>query len=152
MRIPLLPRLCEGLIFVLFHSTIPLAAEIGPGTRCGHRGVGIVIHPDARIGSRCLIRVQVVIGTARRVEGPRIAPEIGDGVVIGVGAKILGAVRVGNGANIGANAVVLEDVPAGALAVGVPARIVTRRGTAAEPANGERRAAGQHDWAHPAPE
>lgn len=124
--VPLLPRVCEALIFLLFKSTIPVSAEIGEGTRCGHRGVGIVIHPSASVGCRCLIRVQVVIGAAKRSDGPGRAPRIGDEVEIGVGAKILGDIEVGDRAVIGANAVVLCDVPSDTLAVGVPARIVQR--------------------------
>jgi serine O-acetyltransferase len=126
--VPVLPRLCEALIFLLFKSTVPVSAAIGEGSRCGHRGVGVVIHPHARIGKRCVIRVQVVIGAARGEDGPEDAPVIGDDVSIGVGAKILGRIHVGDGASIGANAVVIEDVPAGAVAVGVPARVLPAPG------------------------
>lgn len=120
--LPLIPRLFEALTFLLFNCSIPAAAEIGEGTRCGHRGIAVVIDPRARIGRRCLIRPQVVIGT---LGGDRPgAPTIGDGVEIGVGAKLLGPIFVGDRARIGANAVVLDDVPAGAIAVGVPARVI----------------------------
>jgi serine O-acetyltransferase len=123
LRVPLIPRLCEIAIFLLFNSSIPLDAEIGEGSRCGHRGIAVVIHPRARLGRRCLIRAHVVIGGA----GPHKpgAPTIGDDVEIGAGAKIIGPVTVGSGAIIGANAVVTTDVPPGARAVGVPARILS---------------------------
>ena len=123
-RVPILPRVCEGLIFLLFNSTIPLAAEIGRGSRCAHRGVAVILHPRARVGERCVIRAQVVIGGARPGDGPDDVPTIGNDVAIGVGAKLLGPIRIGDGAVIGANAVVLNDVPPGALAAGVPARVI----------------------------
>jgi serine O-acetyltransferase len=122
-RVPLLPRICEALVYLLFNCSIPVSAEIGPGCRCGHRGMSVVIHPEARIGKGCLIRPQVVIGGGRGGQDS-VAPIIGDGVELGVGAKVLGGVRVGDGAVIGANAVVLDDVPAYAVAAGVPARVV----------------------------
>lgn len=80
---------------------------------------GIVIHPDARIGPNCLIFQQVTIGTTESGG----TPWIGAHVDIGAGAKLLGGIRVGEHARIGANAVVVCDVPSGAVAVGVPARI-----------------------------
>lgn len=104
-------------------AEIPLGAKIGGGLRIPHPS-GIVIHPDAVIGSNCLIFQQVTIGT----RGPDDrAPVIGADVEIGAGAKILGGVRIGDHAKIGAGAVVIRDVPQGATAVGVPARIVNRR-------------------------
>jgi serine O-acetyltransferase len=123
-RVPLLPRVCEALIYAIFNCSIPLDAKIGAGTRCGHRGIAVVIHPGVEIGERCLIRAQVVIGGSGRDDGSAGAPIIGDDVEIGVGAKLIGPIHVGNGAVIGANAVVLSDVPSEAVAVGVPARIV----------------------------
>lgn len=100
-------------------AEIDLRARIGGGLLIPHPN-GIVIHPDAVIGPNCLIFQQVTIGVAR---GPGL-PTIGGHVDIGAGARILGPVRIGDHAVIGANAVVLRDVPAGAVAVGVPARIV----------------------------
>ncbi|MEL6577883.1 MAG: hypothetical protein AAFQ81_18530, partial [Pseudomonadota bacterium] len=75
------------------------------------------------IGPNALIRPFVTIGL---MEGNLQGPTIGAGVVIGTGAKLLGPITVGDGARIGANAVVIEDVPAGATVVGVPARPVVR--------------------------
>ena len=80
---------------------------------------GIVIHSAAKIGPNCLIFQQVTIGSAHGG-----VPALGGHVDIGAGAKIIGAVRIGDHAKIGANAVVLIDVPAGATAVGTPARII----------------------------
>lgn len=101
------------------------SSEIGPGVRLGKRlalphALGIVIHEDAVVGDDCMIMQQVTIG-ATNDQG---VPQIGHNVYIGSGAKILGPVIIGDGARIGANAVVLTDVPDGATAVGVPAKIV----------------------------
>lgn len=81
---------------------------------------GIVIHPAARLGPNCLVFQQVTIGTRANATG---APVIGGHVDIGAGAKILGPVQIGDHSVIGANAVVTRDVPAHAIAVGIPARI-----------------------------
>ena len=105
---------------VVTGADIPLAARIGGGVILPHPN-GIVIHPDAVIGPNCLIFQQVTIGLVRA--SPE-APKIGAGVDIGAGARILGPVVVGDGAQIGANAVVVCDVPPGATAVGVPARVL----------------------------
>lgn len=101
-------------------AEIPLNATIGGGLLLPHPN-GIVIHPDAVIGSNCLLMQQVTIGMGGRRRG---APVLGGHVDIGAGAKILGGVRLGDHCRIGANAVVLEDVPARATAVGVPARVI----------------------------
>ena len=101
-------------------ADIPINTRIGYGLLIPHPN-GIVIHPEATIGSNCLIFQQVTIG----VGGPRPGvPTIGKHVDIGAGAKLLGGIIVGDDAKIGANAVVLDDIPAGSTAVGVPTRIV----------------------------
>ncbi|HEX4792716.1 MAG TPA: hypothetical protein VH370_02935 [Humisphaera sp.] len=102
---------------------IPQTARIGRRVVFEHQG-GIVIHPDAVIGDECIIRQGVTLGVRRA--NVQEAPILAIGVDVGAGAKILGPVRVGNRATIGANAVVLCDVPDGATAVGVPARIIPR--------------------------
>jgi serine O-acetyltransferase len=99
-------------------ADIPLNCRIGGGLLMPHPN-GIVIHPNAVIGPNCLIFQQVTIGT---VGGD--APTIGGRVDLGAGAKVLGAIRVGDQVQVGANAVVLNDLPGGCVAVGVPARIV----------------------------
>lgn len=102
--------------------SIAEGARIGRRLRIEHFG-GIIIHGAAVIGDDCLLRQGVTIGNASDAD-PAAAPVIGDRVTIGAGAKILGRITVGAGAVIGANAVVIRDVPEGAVAVGVPARIV----------------------------
>ncbi len=102
-------------------ADIPLNSHLGGGLILTHPN-GIVIHPEARIGVNCLIFQQVTIGVGP-VPG---VPDIGGNVDIGAGAKILGGIHVGDHARIGANSVVIQDVPAGATAVGLPARIIRR--------------------------
>lgn len=115
---------CYWLMFrileTLLATSIPKSAVIGAGLRVWHFG-GIFIHPEARIGINCTLRQGVTIGN-RSVSGP--VPVIGDNVDIGAYAQILGGIRIGNGCRIGAMTVVLTDVPDGATAVGVPARII----------------------------
>ena len=113
---------------VVAAADIPLNAQIAGGLNMPHPN-GIVIHPNAKIGPNCLLMQQVTLGVLTGKEG---APELGYHVDVGAGAKILGPVKIGDGAKIGANAVVLSDVPAGAVAVGVPARILPRSSEAAD--------------------
>ncbi len=96
-------------------------AEIGPGCYIGHFG-GIVVSGDVSLGPGCTFSQGVTIGVAGWGED-RGCPAVGANVYIGPGAKVFGRIEIGDGARIGANAVVNRDVPAGALAVGVPARI-----------------------------
>lgn len=102
--------------------SIPKSAVIGPGLRIYHFG-NIFIHAQATLGSGCTLRQGVTVGN--RVEGGPV-PVIEDNVDFGAYAQVLGHIRVGQGARIGAMSVVLTDVPAHATAVGVPARILCR--------------------------
>ena len=110
------------LVETLTGISLPKAATVGPGLRIHHFG-GIVVHPDAVIGADCTMRHGVTIG--ERVEGGP-APLVEDGVDIGAYAQILGGIRIGRGARIGAMSVVLADVPPGAAAVGNPAVVLDR--------------------------
>lgn len=105
--------------------TIGVSAKIGRRLIIEHSGA-IVVHGNAEIGDDCIIRQGVTIGN-RYLHDPFGAPVIGNRVNIGAGAKILGRVRIGDDAEIGANAVVIKDIPAGAVAVGVPARILEEK-------------------------
>jgi serine O-acetyltransferase len=120
MRIPLLPRLADYLVFLLFNSVIPHTTRIGKGTRCGYRGMSVVIHEDAVIGRDVMIGAHVVIGG----RSGQPAPIIEDGVYIGANACVLGGVHIGRDAVIGAGAVVLRDVPPGVRVVGNPGRVL----------------------------
>jgi len=119
---------------LVFNIEIPAECHIGPGLNLLHKGVGVIIHPHAIIGENVAIYHQVTIGSlglahqmredrppSNTVDGVAL---IGDRVLIGAGAKIIGPVSIGNNARIGANAVVVTDIPQNATAVGVPARII----------------------------
>ncbi|MCU0987829.1 MAG: serine O-acetyltransferase [Acetobacteraceae bacterium] len=110
--------------------------EIHPGARIGRRividhGDGVVIGETAELGDDVLIYHQVTLGGTSLVGGKR-HPTVGNGVILGAGAKVLGPIMVGEGARVGANAVVVSDVPAGATVVGIPARPVDRRPAGAD--------------------
>lgn len=102
--------------------------EIHPGAMIGRRffidhGMGVVIGETAQIGNDCTLYHGVTLGGTSWNKGKR-HPTLGNGVVVGAGAKILGPVTIGDGAKVGSNAVVVKHVPPGATAVGIPARIL----------------------------
>ncbi len=101
-------------------ADIPLNCKLGGGLLLPHPN-GVVIHPDAEIGPNCLLFQQVTIGS-----GTGGVPVVGGHVDVGAGAKLLGAITIGDHAKIGANAVVTRDVPARSTAVGIPAAIVAK--------------------------
>ncbi|WP_263563996.1 serine O-acetyltransferase [Paucibacter sp. DJ1R-11] len=106
----------------MFSIALPPTVAVGKNVLFGYSGLGIVVHARVFIGSNVKISQNVTLGGR---SGYLEVPIIEDDVDIGAGACVLGPVRIGRGAKIGANAVVLKDVPAGAVAVGVPARILT---------------------------
>lgn len=116
--------LLNKIVEVVTGISIPSSAKIGSGLYIGHFG-GIFVHGRATLGSHCSIGTGVTIGT--RGLGNQGVPVIGDNVFVGVGAKIIGGITVGNNVRIGANSVVLSDVPDDATVVGIPARIVKQR-------------------------
>lgn len=113
----LLSKLSE----IVFGILIGVKAQIGRRLIIEHFG-SIVIHGSCVIGDDCIIRQGVTLGN-RQLDKPLDAPKIGSRVNIGAGAKILGNVVIGDDVDIGANAVVIQDVPAWHIAVGVPAKI-----------------------------
>jgi serine O-acetyltransferase len=127
-RVPVLPRVLKRLLLHLYGSVLDPALELPASTQLGYGGIGIVIHPAARIGERVLISHGVTIGG--RAGHPGL-PVIEDDVRIGAGAVILGPVRVGRGARVGANAVVLHDVRPYGIVGGIPARELRARNAAA---------------------
>lgn len=110
---------------IFFGVYIGVAAKIGRRIQIEHFG-NIIIHGASIIGDDCIIRQGVTIGN-RNLDSPLDAPVIGSNVNIGAGAKILGKVQIGNNVDIGANAVVITDVSADHLAVGVPAVIKQKK-------------------------
>lgn len=108
---------------VICGADIPLGTRIGGGLLLPHPN-GVVIHPEVEIGPNCLIFQQVTLGNADRREG---VPRLAGHVDIGAGARVLGPVSLGPHSAVGANAVVLQDVPAGHVATGIPAKVRPRR-------------------------
>jgi serine O-acetyltransferase len=119
----LLYKIFYKFIQVITGIELPCEVTVGKNFRIDHFG-GIIISGFASFGDNCVIRDGVTVGL-RRVDDP-VAPQIGNNVDIGTGAKVLGGITIGDDVVIGANAVVLEDVPSNSIAVGVPARIKTR--------------------------
>ena len=119
----LLYKILFKFVQIITGIELPCEVEIGRGFVIDHFG-GIVISGYARFGDNCRIRNGVVVGIKK--VGEPSAPVIGNNVDIGAGAKILGAIRIGDNVFIGANAVVICDVPDNSIAVGVPAVIRPR--------------------------
>jgi serine O-acetyltransferase len=126
LRLPfsMLYKLLKVVSEILTGIELPCEAKLGRRFRIDHFG-GIVISGDAVFGDDCVIRNGVTVGL--RYAGQRGAPVIGSRVDIGAGAKVLGAIRIGDDVAIGANAVVITDVPSNSIAVGVPAKIRPRK-------------------------
>lgn len=115
--------MAERVIEMTTGISIPVQAKIGKGLRIHHFG-GIMVHPETVIGEECTLYHQVTLGDRGGRGG---APRIGNRVMIGVGAKVLGNVEIGDDAVVGANAVVLTAVPSKSIAVGVPAIVKPKR-------------------------
>lgn len=120
-KIPLLPKLIYYIQYILFNSSVPPSCKIGKGTKFGYGGIATVIHARAQIGNNCIIGQCVTIGGR---SGHFEVPVIGNNVEICAGAKVLGPIKIGDNAIIGAGAVVIKNVPANSIVVGVPARVV----------------------------
>ncbi len=114
--------------------SLPKECRIGPGLRIWHFG-GVFVNPGTVIGANCTLRQGVTLGN-RVEDGP--CPVLEDGVELGAYAQVLGGVRLGAGCKVGAMSVVLRDVPAGATAVGNPARLVAREAAAPSEAGAAR--------------
>jgi serine O-acetyltransferase len=118
-------RLTEILYNILCENSISTKTKIGGGTVFFHHGVGCVVHERSVIGDNCKIFSNVTIG-CKWSGGTNVGlpPTIGNNVMIGAGAVILGDIHIGDNSVIGANSVVLKDIPANSMAVGAPARII----------------------------
>ena len=120
-RIPLLPKFIWKLQYLLFNCSVPASCQIGGGTKFGYVGIAVVMHGRTVIGKNCMIGQGVTIGGK---SGWYEVPVIGDNVHINAGAKIIGPVRIGNNVEIGANCVVVKDVPSNCVVAGIPAHIL----------------------------
>jgi len=115
--------------FISHFSRWLTGIEIHPGAKIGNRvffdhAMGVVVAETAEIGDGCTIYQGVTLGGTSLYKGTKRHPTLGCNVVVSAGAKVLGGFTVGDGAKIGSNAVVIKPVPAGATAVGIPARII----------------------------
>ena len=119
----LLGQLIKNLNRIIFACDIGLGCYIPRSCKFYHSGLGCVFHENAKVGERCLIYPEVILGASGRMGEEHLAPTIGNDVVLCAGAKILGNVHVGNGSIVAANAVVINDVPEHVLVAGVPASI-----------------------------
>lgn len=125
----LLYKFLKIWVQILTGIDLPCETRIGQRLKIEHFG-GVIISGDTVLGDDVILRNGVTIGL-RRTDQPG-APQIGNRVDIGTGAKILGKITIGDDAVIGANAVVLQDVPAGCIAVGIPARILRKKEAASQ--------------------
>ncbi len=120
-KVPLLPAVIQRLSVLVFHCYIPYTVIIGEGFEVGYWGIGVVIHARVKIGRKVFIAQGVTIGGRTGRANP---PTIEDEVYVATGAKVLGDIVVGRGSVIGANAVVLHDVPPRSIVAGVPAKVI----------------------------
>jgi serine O-acetyltransferase len=129
--IPFFPRFISHLARFFTGIEIHPGAQIGQGVFIDH-GMGVVIGETAIIGDYCLIYQGVTLGGTGKEMGKR-HPTLGENVVIGGGAKVLGNIQIGNNVRIGAGSVVLRDVPSNCTVVGIPGRIIYRSGVKVDP-------------------
>lgn len=125
-RLYTIARCISQIARLLTGIEIHPGAKIGKGFFIDH-GSGVVIGETTEIGDNCLVYQGVTLGGTGKEKGKR-HPTLGNNVMVGAGARVLGPFKVGDNAKIAANAVVLEEVPPNCTAVGVPARIVRRNG------------------------
>lgn len=129
--IPFIPRLISHIARFLTGIEIHPGATIGCGVFIDH-GMGVVIGETAIVGDYALIYQGVTLGGTGKESGKR-HPTLGENVVVGAGAKVLGNIQLGNNVRIGAGSVVLRDVPSDCTVVGIPGRIVYRAGERVDP-------------------
>ncbi|MEN2983868.1 MAG: serine O-acetyltransferase [Dictyoglomaceae bacterium] len=130
IKIPVIPRLISHISRLLTGIEIHPGAKIGKGFFIDH-GMGVVIGETTEIGDNVLLYQGVTLGGTGREKGKR-HPTIGNNVVIGAGAKILGPITIGDNVRIGAGSVVLKSVPPNCTVVGVPGRIIIQNGKKVE--------------------
>jgi serine O-acetyltransferase len=119
--VPVFPTLIKGMSYLIFNSVIPYTCIIGAGSRFAYGGIGVVVHGKAVLGENVIIGQGVTIGRQLDPEG---VPVIGSNVYISAGARILGGITIGDNVIVGANSVVIRDVPSNCIVAGVPARVI----------------------------
>lgn len=120
----LIYKILYKIIQIITGVELPCEVKVGSNFRIDHFG-GIIVSGYASFGSNCIIRNGVTVGLKNIEE--KTAPRIGNGVNIGAGAKLLGSITIGDNVDIGANAVVIKSVPENCIAVGVPAKIISKQ-------------------------
>lgn len=125
MKLYTLSKIIYHLSRLLFNCVIPPTVELGENVNCGH-AMGIIIHQNCKIGKNTLIYQNVTIG--RRGDNVEESPIIGENCIIGAGACILGKIIIGNNVKIGANVVVIDDIPSNTTVVCHKPRIIKKRG------------------------
>ena len=131
MRIPLIPRFISHISRFITGIEIHPGAQIGQGVFIDH-GMGVVIGETAIVGDSSLIYQGVTLGGTGKETGKR-HPTLGENVVVGAGAKVLGNLQIGDNVRIGAGSVVLRNVPSDCTVVGIPGRVVHRSGVKINP-------------------
>jgi len=126
IKIPLLPRLISQFVRFLTGTEIHPGAQIGKGLFIDH-GMGVVIGETAIVGNNVTLFQGVTLGGTGKEQGKR-HPTLGNNIVVGAGAKVLGNITIGDNSYIGANAVILRDVPPNSTIVGVPGRVTKQDG------------------------
>lgn len=119
--IPILPKMICEFLRIVCGCDVPYICTISEGVEFPHRGLGVVVHPEAKIGKGTTILQNVTIGGKTGKAG---APQIGERCIIGAGACILGNVTIGDNTIIGSNSVVIHSLPGNCVAAGVPAKII----------------------------
>tara|TARA_Y100001968_G_scaffold319466_1_gene351030 strand:+ start:318 stop:1070 length:753 start_codon:yes stop_codon:yes gene_type:complete len=130
-KLPLIPRLLSHFTRILTGVEIHPGAKIGKGVFIDH-GMGVVIGETSQIGNRCLLYQGVTLGGTGKDSGKR-HPTLEENVVVGAGAKVLGAICVGTNTRIGAGSVVVKNVEANSTVVGIPGRVVHQSGVKINP-------------------
>lgn len=115
-KLSVVAKLINRIIYLLFNCSIPYTTDIGENVEIAH-GIGIVLHQFSKIGNGTIIYQNVTLGNG-------MGPKVGKNCIIGTGACLLGDIKIGDNVKIGANAVVLTDIPDDCTVVGIPARII----------------------------
>jgi len=120
IKLSIIAKFLDKIVRMIFSCEVPSTIKMGKNIVFAHAALGVVIHPRTVLGNDIKIYQNVTIGSRNGV-GP---PIVGNNVLIGAGACILGDITIGNNVKIGANAVVTKDVPSNSVVVGIPAKII----------------------------